>query len=281
MPPSPLWPAVLNHIALRSPDADRLASFLGSALQMGCERSGDGSFVLTGPGRRLVIEAGSRSGAAHVAYAMDTSERVAALLSHFESRGIRTDAADLSYLQPGAFRVEAPDGVSLVFGVPVDDARVTDLEGLPGRLQHAVFRTPDPVPLLSFLMDEAGFVLSDRVEDDDGVLTAGFVRSDPEHHSFAAFRASRTAFDHFALETDGWNDLRDWGDHFSDLRVPIWWGPGRHGPGNNLFLMVQDPDGNRIEISAEMEHLARDAPHRVWPLEERTLNLWGNAWMRN
>ena len=123
-------------------------------------------------------------------------------------------------------------------------------------------------------------MLSDRVENDDRALTAGFVRSDPEHHSFAAFRASRPAFDHFALEAESWNDLRDWADHFAELRVPIWWGPGRHGPGNNLFLMIRDPDGNRIEISAEMEHMDHDAPHRVWPLEDRTLNLWGTAWMR-
>ena len=44
--------------------------------------------------------------------------------------------------------------------------------------------------------------------------------------------------------------------------------------------MIRDPDGNRIEISTEMEHMDRDAPHRVWPQEERTLNLWGTAWIR-
>ena len=278
--PSPLWPATLHHLALLSPDADRLAGCLGAALQMRCERSEDGCSVLTGPDRRITIQPGAASGALHLGYALDDVERVAGLQSRFARRGIRTESSGVPFFRTGSFRVAAPDGVALVFGVPAAHAQTTDLEGLSGRLQHAVFRTPEPEPLLSFLMDEAGFVLSDRVVDDDGNLTAGFVRSDPEHHSFAAFRASRPGFDHFALETSGWNDLRDWGDHFADLRMPIWWGPGRHGPGNNLFLMVRDPDGNRIEISAEMEHMDPDAPHRVWPQEERTLNLWGNAWMR-
>ena len=282
MPPpsSPLWPASLHHLALQSPEPDRLADFLANTLQMRCTSGPGRTFVLNGPGRLIVVERGSSSGAIHVAYGVDDSGRVAELHAHFARRGIGADPIDLPFFQPGAFRIETPDGVALVFGAPADTRPVADRGSLPGRLQHAVFRTPEPEPFIAFLVDEVGFVLSDRVEDDARALTAGFVRSDPEHHSLAAFRASRSAFDHFALETGGWNDLRDWADYFAGLRVPIWWGPGRHGPGNNLFLMIRDPDGNRIEISAEMEHLALDTSHRVWPQEERTLNLWGTAWMR-
>ena len=278
--PSPLWPAPLHHLALESPDPNRLADFLVTTLQMRCERAPGGGAILAGPERLIVVEPGPVAGARHVAYALDDLGRVEELAARFAGRGVRAESADSPFLGAGSFRVSAPDGVTLLFGVPVASTPASDAGGLSGRLQHAVFRSPEPEPLLSFLVDEAGFVLSDRVEDDDRGLTAGFVRSDPEHHSFAAFRASRPAFDHYALEADGWNDLRDWADHFSALRVPIWWGPGRHGPGNNLFLMIRDPDGNRIEISAEMERMDHDAPHRVWPLEERTLNLWGTAWMR-
>lgn len=278
--PSPLWPAPLHHLALESADPERVADFLAATLRMRCERTPGGGAILAGPGRIIVVEPGSGAGARHVAYGLDSSERVAELEARFAGRGVPTEPAESPFLEAGAFRVFAPDGIALVFGVPAEAPPAADGSGLSGRLQHVVFRTPAPEPLLSFLVDEAGFVLSDRVENDDRALTAGFVRSDPEHHSFAAFRASRPAFDHFALEAEGWNDLRDWADHFADLRVPIWWGPGRHGPGNNLFLMIRDPDGNLIEISAEMEHMDRDAPPRVWPLEERTLNLWGTAWMR-
>ena len=282
--PSPLWPAPLHHLALESADPERVADFLAATLQMRSERTPGGGAVLAGPGRIIVVEPGSGAGARHVAYGLDSAGRVAELQARFAGRGVPTEPAGSPFLEAGAFRVlapdGAPDGIALLFGVPAETPPAADGSGLSGRLQHVVFRTPVPEPLLSFLVDEAGFVLSDRVENDDRALTAGFVRSDPEHHSFAAFRASRPAFDHFALEAQGWNDLRDWADHFAELRVPIWWGPGRHGPGNNLFLMIRDPDGNRIEISAEMEHMDRDAPHRVWPLEERTLNLWGTAWMR-
>ena len=278
--PSPLWPASLHHLALASPDPERLASFLADALQMQRVRTANGSVVLAGPSRLIVIEPGTEPGAVHVAYGVDEPERVARLQDRFATRGVPTRPEPSPFFRSGSFAVSAPDGVALLFGAPANGEPVQDGSGLSGRLQHAVFRSPEPEPLLSFLVEDAGFFLSDRVENDDRTLTAGFVRSDPEHHSFAAFRASRPSFDHFALEADGWNALRDWADHFAALRIPIWWGPGRHGPGNNLFIMIRDPDGNRIEISAEMEHMDRDAAHRVWPLEERTLNLWGTAWMR-
>ena len=100
-------------------------------------------------------------------------------------------------------------------------------------------------------------------------------------HSFAAFAADEPGFDHCAFETPSWNHIRDWADHLAQFDIPIWWGPGRHGAGNNLFFMVLDPDGNKIEISAELELMDWDHPLRYWPHDRRTLNLWGNAWMRS
>src|SRR5437588_10939679 len=65
------------------------------------------------------------------------------------------------------------------------------------------------------------------------------------------------------------------------LGIPLWWGPGRHGPGNNLFFMIEDPDGHKVEFSAELELMPKEKPYRIWPHEQRTLNLWGSAWMRS
>jgi catechol-2,3-dioxygenase len=107
------------------------------------------------------------------------------------------------------------------------------------------------------------------------------MRSDSEHHSLGMFRAAAQRLDHFCFESSCWNDIRDWGDHFSEQRIPIVWGAGRHGAGNNLFIFVEDPDGNKVEISAEIELMSWDQDHREWPHEERTLNLWGTAWLRS
>lgn len=41
-----------------------------------------------------------------------------------------------------------------------------------------------------------------------------------------------------------------------------------------------DPDGNRIEFSAELELVDPDRPAGIWPKEPDTLNRWGEAFMR-
>ena len=109
-----------------------------------------------------------------------------------------------------------------------------------------------------------GMVESDRVlEKAERELAAVFLRSDPEHHSFAAFRAPQSRADHHCYETNGWLDIRDWADRMASLRIPLWWGPGRHGPGNNLFFMIEDPDGHKVGVlrRARADAARHAAPH--------------------
>ena len=42
-----------------------------------------------------------------------------------------------------------------------------------------------------------------------------------------------------------------------------------------------EDDGHKVEFSAELELMPKEMPHRTWPHEQRTLNLWGSAWMRS
>ena len=50
---------------------------------------------------------------------------------------------------------------------------------------------------------------------------------------------------------------------------------------NDIRHWVEDPDGHKVEFSAELGRVPREAGFRTWPHEQRTLNLWGSAWMRN
>lgn len=52
--------------------------------------------------------------------------------------------------------------------------------------------------------------------------------------------------------------------------VEIVRGIGRHGPGNNLFLVFKDPDGNNVEVYCEMTQIGERDAHepQVW---ERTI----------
>ncbi len=277
--PPLIWPARLHHFRLNSPDPDRLADFYRRALGLDGRSVGEDLHHLAGPARAILLGPGPAATVPFIAFRLDDAARRDALRRRLRELAIEIEQSPSPLFAEDSFAVRDPDGLCLVFGVAEDDPAPG--QGLPGRLQHIVFASSQPDELQTFYRDRLGFVESDRVVDQAGALTALFLRSDEEHHSYAAFRATAAGFDHFALETGGWTEIRDWADHFAGMRLPIWWGPGRHGPGNNLFFMVRDPDGNRIEISAELERMPHDQSYRIWPHEERTLNLWGQSWMRS
>ncbi len=264
-----LWPARLHHLRRDSPQPERLASFYGGLLGDRVERLPDGSWLVAGPGRRLVVGEGEAGAVPYFALEVQDEARLRNLTVK------KTDPCPSPLFAEG-FALRDPDGRQVVVGVAKKDAPAA---GQPGRLQHFVCATTRLPQMLEFYR-ELGMLESDRVLEKDDV-TAVFLRSDPEHHSFAAFRAPQSRADHHCYETNGWLDIRDWADRMGKLNIPLWWGPGRHGPGNNLFFMIEDPDGHKVEFSAELELMPREMPPRTWPHEQRTLNLWGSAWMRS
>lgn len=276
---APLWPARLHHIEITSDQPPVLLDFYQRVLEHDAKELSDGRWLLAGGERSIVVARGARNGLGFSAFAIDDPARVAALQDHVTAQGINVQPSPTPLFGEEAFAVGDPDGNTLVFGTPQDGAPAKT-DRLPARLQHSVVGTPNLRELIDFRL-KLGFVLSDEVKDDDGNLTAVFLRSDEEHHSQAMFHTRVPKFDHYSMETTSWNDIRDWADHLGAMHIPLSWGPGRHGPGNNLFFMVCDGDGNMVELSAEIELMDRDMAARLWKHEAYTLNKWGIAWMRN
>jgi catechol 2,3-dioxygenase len=268
---SDLWPARLHHLRRDSPQPERLARFYGELLGDRVERLHDDSWLVAGPGRRLVVGKGEAGAVPYFALELQDEAHLKRISSVKASQ-----PSPSPLFADGALALRDPDGRQLILGVA---ERQDASAGAPARLQHFVCATTRLPEMLAFY-GALGMLESDRVLDKEE-LTAVFLRSDPEHHSFAAFRAPQSRPDHHCYETNGWLDIRDWADRMGRLSIPLWWGPGRHGPGNNLFFMIEDPDGHKVEFSAELELMPRDMPHRTWPHEQRTLNLWGSAWMRS
>jgi catechol 2,3-dioxygenase-like lactoylglutathione lyase family enzyme len=288
---SPLWPADLDHIRLDTPAPHALARFYADAMGMAAAALGDGSYLVHGRQRRLVIGPGTARDNPYNAFALADRAQLARYRDYVTAHGVACEPSPTPLFEDGAFAARDPDGRRVAFGLPKPGFRdLSPAEGpaapLPGRLQHVVAATGRFPELMAFYRDALGFLVSDIVHTGTPDGPAGdtnvcFLRANLEHHSFAAFRAPAAASDHHAYETTGWGDLKLWADHFATLAVPIWWGPGRHGAGNNLFFMVKDPDGNNLEISAELEHLARGQPGKAWPAGGRAINLWGTVWNRD
>ena len=271
--------AALHSLHLYSPDPLAAAHFYSSIYAMEVEPSRDG-YCCHGAGRQLQLSAGPANQLKYAQFALHTEGAWAAF--------VKRTAKLKHQLLPGGFMgdvqsvcIEDPDGNLLIFTPPEQPSAGSNGVLPPATLQHFALRTTSLPAMLAFYTEQLGFVLSDAVKGDDGVLRACFLRSDHLHHVLALFFAPEARFDHQSFEAPDWAAMREWGDHMAAIRVPIVWGIGRHGPGNDVFFMVSDPDGNLAEISAEIEHCQPDRPAGIWPHEERTLNIWGKAIMRS
>ncbi len=272
--------ASLHHIALGSPDPQALAAFHEKVMGLVLRETALGTLG-EAAGRRTYFVPGEAKTLAFAGYAVDNESNLEALKVRLDGTPWPyerlTDGTDL--FQSGAIALADPDGNRLVFGL----SRATSssaVVSLPARLQHVVVASRDAARLSSFFQSVLGFKLSDNVLDDESDLRTAFLRCSEEHHSFAVFQGSSDRFDHHCYEAGDWGLIRDWGDHFARNHVKVEWGPGRHGPGNNLFLFIHDIDGNWLEISAELEIVAPDRPVGQWLHEQRTLNSWGTAPLR-
>ncbi|NDZ18330.1 glyoxalase [Variovorax sp. WS11] len=268
--------ASLATLELYSSDPAAMADFYGRTFRLHCEQTGE-SIACSADGRHLKVFAGRAGQLRRAVFRFQSRSDFDAHRSLLSTREIQ-----LSELEADCYTVADPDGRWITFLAPEVDRTVPPAQGpLRARLQHFALRSPTPAKLVEFFVNGLGFVLSDSVFDAAGDLTAAFMRTDSEHHSLAVFRAPEARFDHFSCEAPDWQQLRDWADHMARTGTNLAWGIGRHGPGNDTFLMVRDPEGNMGEISAELEVCQPGRPAGVWPHRPQTLNQWGVAIMRS
>jgi catechol 2,3-dioxygenase-like lactoylglutathione lyase family enzyme len=280
--------AQLDHLAIQSETPAALADFYARLLGSVCVSVGGDWLQVTKDDRCLLFSEGKPGTLAFAAYAFDDELDLAQLRARLGDRAEVLAATSPLWTDPRAFAVLDPDGNRIEFGIrphrrdPRSESADSPSSATPAaRLQHVVFASREPERLERFYVQVCGFGLSDHVLDASGEVRSAFLHADHEHHALAIFRAAENRLDHHCYEAQSWNDLRDWADYWSTLNLKIVWGPGRHGPGNNLFLFVNDPDGNWIEMSAELETLAESREPGRWPHEERTLNLWGHGKLRS
>ncbi len=96
---------------------------------------------------------------------------------------------------------------------------------------------------------------------------------------------------HFAFELNDWHHIKTACDQLDRHSLELIWGPGRHGPGHNIFTYHLNPDGFTVEMFTELDVMSNEAngyfdprpwhvdtPQRpkVWdPAAVATRNIWG------
>ena len=74
----------------------------------------------------------------------------------------------------------------------------------------------------------------------------------PEHRSIVLAKTNLPTLNHVAFEMPDFDSVMRGMGRMKDNGYPIEWGPGRHGPGNNVFAYFCGPDEVPIEYTADV-----------------------------
>lgn len=168
--------------------------------------------------------------------------------------------------------VELAEGELLRF--LVDAGEVAPIEGadLPVKLTHVVFNSADAEATGHLVEDALDFRVSDRTK------AMVFVRCNDSHHSTAFARAGFASLNHIAFEMEDLDAVMRGIGRLRDQDMAPAWGPGRHGPGANVFAYFIAPFGPVIEFSTAVNKVPDDyqagAPED-WTWPENRIDQWG------
>lgn len=181
---------------------------------------------------------------------------VEAVYARVQKSGLKHGKWVNEFDEPGrgaGFYVTGPEGEPYRFvagkdktaPLPADRAR-------PMHVSHVVFNSRDRETATRMLVEVFGFRLSDRTR------IMNFVRCDNTHHCIAYADNQNFSLNHIAFEMIDTDAVMRGMGRLKDAGCPTAWGPGRHGPGNNVFSYFVVPFGACLEYTSEVLRVGDD-----------------------
>jgi 2,3-dihydroxy-p-cumate/2,3-dihydroxybenzoate 3,4-dioxygenase len=168
--------------------------------------------------------------------------------------------------------ISGPEDQTYRFVVEAPAAALAADRDCPVQLSHVVLNANDADTAERFAVEALGFRLTDRTRH----MT--FVRCNRTHHCIAYARAGYSSLNHIAFEMRDLDAVMRGISRLRDAGYECVWGPGRHGPGHNVFGYFVAPFGAIIEYTAEVEEVGDD--YRVggpedWKWPAGRIDHWG------
>ena len=275
------WIESLRSVALFVPDLAKAEEFYTKVWNLEVAHRGDGELVLRGSGTDHHLLALHQGGDVpqirQIALRARNREALDAVRANVLKAGgkILAEAHELTRNPAGGIGLKFQDPHGRTFQVVYGDARRQEsapVKDRPIRLTHAVLNSHAVDETQKFLQDALGFRLADRT----GIMA--FMNCDRDHHTIAIGITDNDALNHIAFLMPDFESVMRGGGRMRDAGFPIQWGPGRHGPGNNLFNYFIDPFGVVIEYTAEVEqvdesYVSHGPDHWKWPAGR--VDQWG------
>ena len=175
-------------------------------------------------------------------------------------------ASGCALVLPSGHRMElvVPEHPGVFRGTPTVDPRNAKGAG-PVALEHLTIDCPGVETVGRFLIDRLGFRATEVSAPPSGGWFLAFMRTRDLHHDLGLF--SNWAFDgpgfnHVGFTVAGAGDLVRAADAAYRLGHALHYPIGRHLVGDNVFVYLLDPAGNRLEIGTPLTGVEIAAPTR-------------------
>lgn len=271
----------LRSLAIATPRFDETVGFYTTHVGLTAVSRGNDHVVLRGKGdepKLLEISRGDRARLLGVSLASASRTDVDALATDLQRSGVAISQQPRDEADGYVMRCHDPDGNEIVVraGAGTGAASPDQADGYPIVLSHVVINSDRPQRLTKFFVDMLGFRIADAYEKD--ALT--FLRcAQPQHHCIGIGSAEKPGLNHFSFECGSIDGvMKAIGRMKRGGYEPIW-GPGRHGPGGNVFCYFADPNKLVPEFTTEVIQIEDDAAWeaKVWPRTPESANIWGTG----
>jgi len=227
----------------------------------------------------LSLHASARKGIRHLSFGLPNEHSVNDAAEALKAAGVPIIYEPKTLDEPGGgygLQFADPDGrrIELSSGVAGPrtewEARVVE----PHSICHVVLNTPDIDRISRFYTGVLGFRVSDWSEHQ-----MVFLRCNAKHHAISFNQAPHASLNHIAYLVSGVDELMRGISNLRKHGVEPAWGPGRHGPGNNIFCYFKDPVGYVTEYTCDIDYIADESSYRpkVWSRTPDAIDRWGIA----
>jgi len=204
-------------------------------------------------------------------------DAVDALAAQARAAGITIESGPGPSDQPGggySVVVRDPEGrrIEIVTEVADHDESSARQFG-PDRLSHIVLNSVDLPASKRFFTEVLGFRISDWYENDQMV----FLTCNDVHHCVVLAPGKWVSLNHAAFEVASTDEVMRALGRMRRNGYDTVWGPGRHGPGGNVFCYFVDPVGNVIEYTAELLVLDEEWQPHSWVRSQENADVWGTS----
>lgn len=272
----------LRHIALITPKAAELARFYEESWGLHKVAEEEGVVYLRAgisEPYMVAIYPGEQRAIHHLAFGLADPIAVDEAAQELAEKGVRILEQPGPRKGPGGgygFRIIDPDNRCLEFSADVAPAGSPDWEArvIPNKISHVVLNSSNLERATQFFTETLGFRISDWSEDQ-----MVFLRCNTDHHSISFNRAPHNSLNHIAYEVPSIDDLMRGIGHLKKQGTPVMWGPGRHGPGNNVFCYFQDAAGFVVEYTTDIQKIEDEEAHQpqVWKRVPELMDRWGTS----